>query len=189
MECIRLSDNDLNIMQRLAPKLGYNAKKNIIHGVLSFDLQYEENGEKIKDEYQIEIDLNYTYQGMPIVRETGKRIQNIAFQKRLPLVDLHINNDNEMCMIIPPLIKEKYPNGFDMEILINHIQEHLYSISFFEKNNIWPWKPFGHGDEGYLELYLEDKERYSEVVKKYFKCNTRPDFRRKLKELRRKYKK
>jgi len=189
MECIRLSDNDLNIMQRLAPKLSYNARKNIIHGHLSFNLRFKEDKEPIKDEYQIEIDLNNTYQGMPIVRETGKRIQNIAFQKGLLLVDLHINNNNEMCMIIPPLIKEKYPNGFNLETLINHIQEHLYSISFFDKNNKWPWKPYGHGDEGYLELYLEDKGKYAEAFRKYFNCNTRPEFRRKLKELRRIYKK
>jgi len=189
MESIRLSDNDLNILQRLTPRLSYNARKNMIHGILSFNLQFGKEGEKIIDEYQIEIDLNNAYQGMPIVREIGKRIQNIAFQKGLPLVDLHINNNNEMCMIIPPLIKEKYPSGFDLETLINHIQEHLYSISFFEKNNKWPWKSYGHGDEGYLELYLEDKEKYSKIFKKYFNCNTRPEFRRKLKELRRVYKK
>ncbi len=188
METIRLSQNDLIILQKLAPELCYDSRKNIIQGRLSFDLRFEEN-ERIVDTYQIEIDLNHVSQGLPVVRETGKRIQNIANQKGIKLVDLHINSNDEMCIIIPPKIKERYPLGFDLEELIKHIQEHLYYISFFEKNNKEPWKSYGHADEGYLDLYLEDRERYSEIFKQYFACNSRPDFRRKLNALRKEYKK
>ena len=189
MEIIRLSEEDINLMQRLASELIYFPKKNIIRGVLSFNLQFGKNGEKIIDKYQIEIDLNNVDQGLPIVRETGKRIRNIAIKKGLKLMDLHIDNNDEMCLIIPPKIKEKYPNGFDLETLIEHIQEHLYYISFFEKYNKEPWKAYGHGDEGYLDLYLEDRGKYYEDFKRHFDSASRPEFRRKLNELRKVYKK
>jgi 3-deoxy-D-manno-octulosonic acid (KDO) 8-phosphate synthase len=126
---------------------------------------------------------------MPAVREIGKRIRNIAIKKNIRLVDMHIDNNDEICLIIPPLIKEKYPNGFDIETLIKHIQEHLYYISFFDKNNREPWKSYGHGDEGYLELYLENRDKYFDAFKEHFNCKTRPEFRRKLNELKRGYKK
>ena len=189
MDIIRLSEKDIKLLDRLAPELTYNPRKNLIQGLLYFDLQFEENGEPIKDNYEIEIDLNMVYQGLPIVRETGKRIRNLASKKNMTLVDLHINSNDEICMIIPPKIKERYASGFNLKTLIYHIQEHLYYISYIEKYNREPWQAYGHGDEGFLELYLEDKDKYSEVFKKHFNCTSRSDFRRKLKELKKVYKK
>ena len=189
MGIIKLTEGDIIILQKLAPDLKYNSYKNIIHGSLSFDLQFGEDGRHIKDKYEIEIDLNRNEHGVPVVRETEKKIRNIAIQKGIKLVDMHINANDEMCLIIPPKIEEKYPNGFDLERLIYHIQEHLYYISHVERFNSEPWKAYNHGDEGYLDLYLEDRDKYSEVFKCYFQCSSRPDFRRKLKELRKAYKK
>ena len=193
MGIIRLSEGDICLLHDLAPELSYNSKRNMIQGFLSFDLQYEDDEgqllEPLKDRYKIEIDLNNVTQGLPVVRETEKRIRSLARQRNLHPIELHIFSNDEMCIIIPPKIKERYPNGFDLKTLINHIQEHLYYISFVEKNNKEPWKAYGHGEEGYYELYLENKEKYSEDFRKHFNCSSRPDFRRKLKELRRVYKK
>jgi hypothetical protein len=189
MGIIKLSDKDINLLQEIASGLTYNPRKNLIQGLLSFDLQFEKNGVPIKDKYEIEIDLNKVDQGLPLVRETGKRIRNLAYKKNMILADLHINSNDEMCMIIPPKIKERYPNGFHLETLIYHIQEHLYYISFIEKYNREPWKGYGHGDEGYLDLYLENKEKYSGDFKKYFHCASRPEFRRKIKEIKKVYRK
>ena len=189
MDIIRLSERDLELLPCIAPELQYSTTKNLIHGFLSFDLQYEENGKRLVDKYKIEIDLNKTIDGLPVVRETANQIKGIAIRKNMRLIDLHINDNNEMCLLIPPKIKEKYPDGFDLKTLLEHIQEHLYYISFFEKYNKEPWKAYAHGDEGYLELYLEDKNKYSEVFKEHFNCTSRPDLRRKLKELRKVYRK
>jgi hypothetical protein len=190
MGIIKLTVEQVDFLKNEFPYLKYDVGKNAINGILSFNLKFGNEGEIIIDEYQIEIELNHVSDlGMPIVRETAKRIIEIAKNKNIPPDDLHLNNQNgEMCIIIPPKTKERYPNGFDLKILLEHIQEHLYWISYFEKHNKAPWKEYGHGELGYFELYLEDKEKYSNEFKKYFNCNSRQKFRRKIKELKNKYK-
>lgn len=190
MEAIELSDNEIKYLNTQFPSLNYEKGKNVINGILSFNLKFEDNGETLIDEYQIEIDLSQVSNlGLPIIRETGGRIINIAKTRNVRPQDLHLNSSNgEMCIIIPPKIKEKYPNGFNLEVLLNHLQEHLYWVSYFEKHGKAPWKEYGHGDLGYLELYLESKEKYTTEFKNHFGCNSRSELRRKVKELRNKYK-
>ncbi|KAA6324101.1 hypothetical protein EZS27_026529 [termite gut metagenome] len=184
MGIIKLSDNETSLLRESFPKLNYDVERNIINGILNFNLKYGETGETIIDEYYIEIDLNHvTPDGIPIIRETEGRILNVAKQRSISSFNLHSSPDGSMCIIIPPKVKERYPHGFDLKELMKHIQEHLYWISYYEKYDKEPWKAYGHGDKGYIELYLEDKEKYSDVFKNHFKCNSRPELRRKLKEL------
>jgi hypothetical protein len=184
---INLSDSDIQLLREY-PTLNHDSEKNVINGILPFDLKFGENGEQIIDEYQIEIDLNNVSSfGVPIVKETNNRILNIARQKNISPADVHVNYDGTMCIIIPPKEKEKYPNGFDLKELLMHLQEHLYWVSYLEKYDKTPWQAYGHGEEGYLDLYIENRGKYGESVKKYFGCNSRPEFRRKLKELSKKY--
>jgi len=189
MPVYKLNKQHIDFLSDKYSKLSYNHTKNVIVGILTFDLKYE-GKEQIKDSYHIEIDLNQVSElGMPIVREVNGRILSIANNKKMFYGDLHLNNkDGEMCMILPPKVKERYPKGFDLKILLEHIEEHLYWVSYFEKNDEKPWKEYGHGDLGYYELYLENKVKYSKVFKDYFGCKSRPEFRRTLKQLRKKYK-
>lgn len=188
MPVLKLNKQHLEFLNKSYPNLSYNHIKNVIVGILTFDLKYRDK-ERIIDNYKIEIDLNQVSElGMPIVREIDGRILEIAKKKNTFFGNLHLNNeDGEMCMILPPKIKERYPNGFDLNILLQHIEEHLYWISYFEKYNIKPWKEYGHGELGYYQLYLEDKKKYSAVFKDYFNCKSRSEFRRKIKQLRIKY--
>lgn len=190
MPAIKLSNQEITLLGIEQPELMYDKEMNTISGILSFNLKYSEKGEPITDKYHVEIDLNQvSNDGIPIVKETENRILNLANSKRINPADLHLNNSNgEMCIIIPPKAKERYPNGFNLKELLYHLQEHLYWVSYFEKHNKAPWKEYGHGELGYLQLYLEKKELYTEEVKRYFGCNSRPEFRRKLKQLKIKYK-
>jgi hypothetical protein len=189
-----LSELDIGILRDKAPQMHYDNARNTIIGQLDFHMQYQDNGEIIHDSYGIEIDLNrISKDGLPVVRETYGRIISIAKQWGVPHHDLHITNDNgEMCIIHPAKVKERYPHGFDLSILIDHIQEHLYWISYYEKYGKEPWPAYGHGELGYLELYLEDKRKYSEIFNQFIAttchCFSRPERRRKFMELRRKYK-
>ncbi len=191
MPVLKLNKQDIDFLEENYSQLTYNHKENVIVGTLSFNLKYDSIEEEIKDKYKIEIDLNQVSDlGLPIVRETNRRILNIAKSKNLFFGDLHINNkEGEMCIILPPKVKEKYPNGFDLEILLEHLQEHFYWISYFEKYDKKPWPDYRHNELGYYELYLENKQLYADVFKEYFKCKTRPEFRRKIKKLRKIYKK
>jgi len=189
MQIIKLTNNDIDYLESEHKSLTYNRIKNVIEGTLSFNLKFSDE-KAIEDKYQIEIELNKVSElGLPIVRETDGRILKIAQKKKLFFGDLHINNtEGELCMILPPKVKERYPNGFELKTLIEHIQEHLYWVSYFEKYNKKPWKEYGHGELGYLELYIENKELYAVDVKRYFGNLNRHAFRKKIKELRKKYK-
>jgi len=190
MPVLKLVKQHTDFLIENYPKLSYNHKKNVIVGLLNFDLKYKDK-EQIKDSYHIEIDLNQVSDlGLPIVREINGRILKIAKDKNTFFGNLHLNNeDGEICMILPPKVKEKYPNGFDLKILLEHIEEHLYWISYFEKYDEKPWAEYGHGELGYYELYLENKIKYSAEFKSYFNCKSRPELRRTIKRLRKKYKK
>lgn len=189
MGIIRLNNGQIALLSKF-PSLNYDLGKNVISGILSFDLEFQDIGVSIIDEYQIEIDLNRVSEyGIPVVREIAGRIVQIAKNKNVSPADLHLNNfDGEICIIIPPKAIEKYPNGFDLQILLEHLQEHFYWVSYYEKFNKPPWKESGHGELGYLELYIEDQQKYGSVVKEYFCSKSRPEFRRKIRELRKKYK-
>jgi hypothetical protein len=190
MGVIKLNNSDTEFLNKQYPTLNYDLEKNTVNGILPFNLKFGNEGEVICDEYSIEIDLNNVSDlGLPIIRETANRILKIAALKKIPIVDLHLNNHlGEMCIIIPPKTKERYPYGFDLKILLNHLQEHLYWISYYEKHDKAPWDDYGHGALGYLQLYLEDRDKYKDEFKKYFGCESRPKFRRILKELKKKYK-
>jgi hypothetical protein len=192
MDIIRLSEKEVSALRDMTPDLEYNAEKGIISGILSFKLTYSELQEEITDSYQIEIDLNNVSSGLPIVRETAGRIRNIAKKQRKSALDLHINEKNELCMIIAPEIPERYPNGFDLQELIRHIQEHLYWVSYVERHNKEPWQGYGHGIEGYLQLYHKDTRKYAKdvmsIIKGQYGCESRAEIRRKLKELIKEYK-
>lgn len=191
MPTIKLTKNDTEYLSCNFPNLLYDNEENVITGIISFNLKYKfVDAEPITDEYQLEIDLNkISSYGLPRVRETGGKILNIAKCKKLFWGDLHLNSeDGEMCIILPPKAKEKYPNGFDLQIFLEHIQEHLYWVSYYEKYDKKPWKEYGHGDLGYLELYIENKERYSLNVREYFGNLPEVDFLQKIKMLREYYK-
>lgn len=189
---INLTTEQVNLVNQISG-LTYNEDENAITGVLAFDLIYECDGqqrEQIVDEYHIRIDLNdlSSETGLPKVRETAGRIVAIGKKKGLPFWDMHLNTaDGELCIAIGPKAKERYPNGFDLAVLLEHLQEHFYWVSYFEKHNKEPWKAYGHNEKGYWQLFLEDQKKYGPTVKEYFRCITRSDWHRKIKELRKKY--
>ena len=119
-EVIKLSDNEVFFLQNNYSSLRYDLGKNIITGYLEFAVQYkDEVGKKlfesITDKYQIEIDLNYVTNGIPIVKETKGRILDLAKQKKINPADLHIDRlSGKICIIIPPEAKERYPRGFNL---------------------------------------------------------------------------
>lgn len=190
MGILKLTSEQINYLNNNYPTLTYDSINNLIIGALPFNLKYSNNGVTIIDEYQIEIDLNKVSElVIPIVRETKGRIIEIAKNKRISPKDLHINNKNgEMCLIIPPKVRDKYPNGFDLEKLLEHIQEHLYWISYYEKFNHAPWLAYGHGELGYLQLLLQDNNKYAKDFKLYFNCHSRAAYRKKVRDLIKKYK-
>lgn len=185
MEQIILTKDNLDLLKKNYPSLRYNIGDNTIVGEIAFNLIYKDK--KIKDGYQIEILLVRGENSiLPIVKETDNKIVKMAKRKKIEIGDLHLNSkDGTLCLIIPPKEMQRYPNGFDFQEFLNHIQEHLYWVSFFDRYGFAPWKEQAHGDDGYIELYHEDFSYRKEVKNKLEKSEgrelKRPELRKIIK--------
>lgn len=196
MEQINIADQDVLFIKQSYPSLIYDEKQAKIFGEISFKLRYpDENGIQINDCYSIEISLFTRPDSiLPIVKETQGRILKIAERKRIDYHDLHLNTkEGEMCLIIPMKEQERYPDGFNLKIFLEHLKQHLYWISFYERYDKEPWKGQGHGDKGAVELYKENPMKYSASVKAYFEKRTgltytRKTFRQMMRHLIKEYK-
>jgi len=166
MEQIILTKENLDFLKKNHPSLRFNVGDNTVVGTIAFNLIYK--GKKIKDNYQIEILLTCGENSiLPIVKEIDNKIFKMAKRKNIDIADLHLNSkDGTLCLIIPPKEKKRYPNGFDLQEFLNHIQEHLYWVSFFDRHGHAPWKEQAHGNDGYIELCHEDSCYRKEVKKK-----------------------
>lgn len=190
MQTILLSESDISYLNSLEKSnLFYNIHKNVVEGDLYFNLTYKELDETIKDTYSISIDLSKVNDnGIPIVRETRGRVLSIAKKYSLPKEDMHLNSyDGAMCLIFPWDEKSKYPNGFDLKILIEHIQEHLYGMSYFEKYKKEAWSTCKHGYEEYFVRYIDNPAKYKKKLRLLLKnpCNTK--FRKVIKSFKKKF--
>lgn len=160
---ITLSESDLLHLKDEYPSLRCNSADNSISGEIFFDLTY--NKIRIKDQYTIKFDL-FSALGsiLPKVYETDDKILSIAKRKKIDKSNLHLNNEEgELCIIIPPKEKEKYPNGFNLKEFLKHIEEHLYWVSFYDRFDKGPWKDQDHGFNGFKELYHEDSSYRDDV--------------------------
>ena len=196
MEYFELTAEDINYLKNKYPYLIYDKDAHLLNGIIHFDLTYPSNdGIRIKGRFNIEI-LLVKKEGtiLPIVKETRGKIAKIVRRKNLENADLHLNSDNGgMCIIIPPKEKERYPNGFDLKEYLNHIEEHLYWISYFDRYEKPPWKGQAHGEFGYVQLFKEDNKRYKKDVKEFFekkykKYMNRQQFNKTMRDLIKKYK-
>jgi len=185
MAKILITEHDLTYLREHYPLLKYDKSKNTISGVLAFDLVY--NKIRIRDKFNIEINLESPKGSvLPIVKEVLNRIVKISERKKIALGDLHLNNtQGELCLIIPPKEKERYPKGFDLKEFLRHLEEHLYWVSYYERYEKEPWKGQAHGIQGYIELY-DENHSYRADVKKMVeedvgKKLSRPEFRRLIK--------
>jgi len=156
MEKVILTNKDLGLLKDNYSSLKINVSNNSIVGSISFDLTYKDK--RIKDTYQIEILLTCGENSiLPTVKEIDNKIIKMAKRKKIEIDDLHLNSkDGTLCLIIPPKEKLRYPNGFNLQEFLDHIQEHLYWVSYFDRYGVQPWKEQAHGIDGYIELYRED---------------------------------
>lgn len=185
---ITLTNTDLLYLRENYPSLRYSVGDNIISGTLFYDLSYQ--GVRIKDSYNIQFELSSNDNSiLPIVNETEGKILSIAKRKRIPESELHLNNtQGELCIIIPPKEKEKYPDGFNLKIFLGHIEEHLYWISFYDRYEKPPWKDQAHGTEGFIELYRENTSYRTDVKKELERLVERPLNRPELRRIIKKWK-
>jgi hypothetical protein len=183
MEQIIFSDRDKDFLQIEYPSLVYDDNLKTIKGIFIVNSIYKEI--PIKEKYCIEISLITKGESiLPVVRETKGKIHRIAKRKMMKLEEIHLNNlEGEICLIIPPKEKKRYPNGFDLKEFLSHIEEHLYWISYYDRYERSPWKEQAHKIDGYIQLYNEDHSYRPEVKKVLEQIAKRPLSRNEIRNI------
>lgn len=186
MEQILISNEDVKLLNAKYPDLQYNEVDNLVVGKMSFCRLYD--GIKICCSYFIEFKLERRNSSiLPLVRETKGKILSIAKRKKISRADLHLNTDDGvLCLIFPIKEKEYYPNGFELSRFMNHLEEHFYWITFFDRYNKKPWEDEPHGSQEALFKAARENKLYRKDLKISLESEmnrklTRPEFRRYLK--------
>ena len=102
---------------------------------------------------------------MPLVFDVKKRVRKVAKKDNLRLEDMHVYEDNMLCITLPEFVREKkMKNGFDLEIFFEDVlEEVLYWHAYYEKYGHEPWKALPHGYDGMKDAV----ERYKIGNRKY----------------------
>ena len=186
MERIILKKDDIDFLKFRYPDLLYDKINNSVSGSLHFCRSYK--GKKICSKYSIEFKLEHNDNSiLPEVRETKGRILNIAKRKKLTFSDVHLNSlDGVMCLILTIKEKEFYPNGFDFKSFMNHLEEHFYWITYFDRYNKKPWEDEPHNRIEAFEKAAKENKLYrtdlkAALEKKEKRKLSRPEFRRYMK--------
>lgn len=124
------------------------------------------DGVKIHDSYQIRIEFKVSeFSDLPQVFETDSRIAKVAQSRNLKPEDLHINPSGAVCLCIKPEEAENFPAGFNITDFFNILViPFFYAQSYFEQYNLWPWGQYSHGNLGFIEWYLRQKEATSQSI-------------------------
>ncbi len=162
-----LTQQDIKWIKEKYPKITIHADKLVIYGIVNFHLKY--NGTVLKDEYSVKVKLSCKANSIiPKVSETDGKIKLIAKELSKPLIDMHVdeNEDKTLCLCIPQKEKDYFPNGFNFKIFFEQLLEpYLYWVSYYRKFKYPPWEEYAHGMFGYLELYAEGHINFSELKK------------------------
>lgn len=139
-----LSDYDINWLQQRQPLMRYSKNSQTWEGDFSFSLQYQ-NKEKITDTYRIKVDFSDIEANLPKVYDVGGKIKRSAILAGREIIDMHLYSDGHLCLIHPKKFKEWYRRGFKLRKFIQHIETHLYWISYVTKYGVEPWAAEPHG--------------------------------------------
>ena len=155
MSPILLSKNNLTWILKKYPSFRYNSNKLELIGDMFFDRSFD--SKRIQDVYSIKILLKAkTNSVLPQCFHIGNKIKKISSELQISLRDLHINDDDSICLMIDECEQAYFPDGFKIiDFFENILEPYLYWISFYRKYNQPPWDDYAHGKLGYLELYAE----------------------------------
>ena len=152
---VQLTVEEQNWLKDNHPEMIYDAEKLTITGPFHLDRSYK--GKNIRDTFEIKIDLHKSpnRQDYPVIYNTDGRIQKIACKKKLPLADLHIYNDDSLCLGLPERFCEYYPEGLTLQDIFKHLTEHLYWVAYFDRYNNAPWEAEKHGNDAKRDYRVE----------------------------------
>ena len=152
---VQLTVEERNWLKDNHPEMIYDAEELTISGSFRLDNSY--GGKNIRDTFEIKIDLRKSpsRQEYPVIYNTDGRIQKIASKKKRPLSDLHIYDDNSLCLGLPERFSEYYPEGLTIQEIFKRLSEHLYWVAYFDRYSEAPWAAEKHGDDAKRDYRVE----------------------------------
>lgn len=178
---LKLTDEDIAWIRAYYPSLRFRRSgiREIVEGSFEFTAAYDELRQQylihpddvlnpkimvIQDKYEIRITPPRLDAKLPMVQETGGRIRNVAKERGLATIDLHLYPNNAVCLV-GPLYDEPVQSFPDF--LYGPVLQFFYDQSYFEKFGRWPRGAYSHGIPGVLENYLEQREcRNGRLIKR-----------------------
>lgn len=158
------TDNDLHEVNQYFPKL--KLINGAIQGEIAFLAMYVQNKrgqwviepcndvdeEKcIKGNYQIKVITDQ--KGKPKVFETSGKITMLANQLKIPIQDLHINNDDSCC-----LDYAIHQNLTVKEFVLNKVYPFFVWQAYYENfKKVPPWGEYSHGIDARKEFINDVK--------------------------------
>jgi len=189
----KLTESDKTWLVTYFPNLRFAENKGTetIVGPLEFDAYYDKTQDifihfpnddytgkyRIQDNYDVQIELvSSDFSILPQVKEIGGRIKQLGKQKKIPLYELHINDDGTACLSGKYDQQEFYNKGFILkDFFYKMIIPFFYDQSFYEKYNEWPRDWWSHGVQGeirnliqrvpFLQKYIKDPQSYQRLMK------------------------
>ncbi len=152
------SEDEIVFVRSKFPKLTL-VSESVWGGVIDIDATY--NDIHIVDSFQVKIGVFRDFPTeLPIVNEVGGRIKVIAdIYGITDYRDLHVNpRTDTICLCVKQEEKYKVPLGSTfVDFLHNLVVPYFFGLSYYEKNQAWPWGEYSHGGLGLLEYYADNK--------------------------------
>lgn len=175
------SEEEIIFIRSKFPKLTL-ISESVWEGVINVDATYDDI--HIVDSFQVKIGVfNNFPTELPIVTEIGGRIKVIAQKYGITdYRDLHVNpRTDTICLCVKQEEKQKVPLGSTfVDFLNNLVVPYFFGLSYYEKNQVWPWGEYSHGGLGLLEYYSDKKSSLTSDDLELFISNLRRDDKWKL---------
>ena len=152
-------DSDRPWLEANQPGLMMFTAKNgdiIVKGQLS--IHHEFNGHVINDSYKVRVTLRKASSFQPIVVETGGRLDAVKDRRGLDNVDLHMYNNDHLCLMAPQQMELVFTPNKSLRLLVDsYLIPYFYSQSYFDTHDgNWLWPHYAHNLAGLLEWYREN---------------------------------
>jgi hypothetical protein len=161
---IVLTEVDEEYLLNNYPSLIYDKKRNLIYGRITLNHKFKDFRAISGESYNIEFPL--MTQGyyllpdnrinpmplfmrkrdyiLPRVKDVDNKILKIAKRKKINPQDMHLINNEYLCLIHKTKEKGRYPEGYKLKEFLHHIEEHLYWVTYFDRYGEKPWPDEPH---------------------------------------------
>lgn len=168
-----LTEIDCTKMAKIFPDLNCSEAEQKVWGTLWVKASYhstlnrlsfsDEQDHFIEDDYEIEIDFSKhnSINNVPIVYERSQIIRSFAESEKMPLLDLHVYDDDSCCLGIFP----EYQWQNSVHFIQSKVIPFFYWQSYRRMHGYEPWKALSHGKLGFAEGYCEFITNLKEVNK------------------------